>query len=114
MAETENLLTASLRIARGTDPDEPRWQTFEVPFEAGASVLDGLMWIRANRDPSLAFRYSCINANVCKECVMHIDGKARYACTERLRESPMTLAPLPNKRLMRDLACETVPPKERL
>ena len=114
MAERHPAKIATLRVARGGPLEERHWQDFEVPFEPGASILDGLMWIRVNRDSSLAFRYSCINANVCKECVMHIDGKARYACTERLREGLMTIGPLPNKKLVRDLACETVPPKERV
>jgi succinate dehydrogenase/fumarate reductase-like Fe-S protein len=37
-------------------------------------VLDGLLWLRREVDPSLAIRFSCINANVCKECTMLIDG----------------------------------------
>ena len=51
----------------------------------GATVLDALIWMRAHRDPSLAIRYSCINANVCKECLIAIDGEVGYACTTRLR-----------------------------
>ena len=41
-----------------------------MPFERGQSVLDGLRWIRVNKDPTLAIRFSCINANACKECMM--------------------------------------------
>ena len=105
---------AVLRIARG-EPGEPgRFDAFEVPYTPGQSVLDGLMWIREHADASLAFRFACINANVCKECVMRIDGKNRYACTERLKPGETVLEPLPNKRRIRDLACDTVPPKERL
>lgn len=104
----------TLVIERGTT-DQPSYeQSFEVPFEPGASVLDGLNWIRVHADPTLAFRYSCISANVCKECVISIDGKKEYACTARLNEGQMRLGPLPNKRRLRDLACETTPPKERV
>ena len=87
---------------------------FEVPYEPGASVLDGLLWIREHVDPSLAFRYSCINANVCKECVIRVNGETTYACTARLGPGETLLEPLPNKRRLRDLACDTVPRKERL
>lgn len=114
MSDQPNLKVARLRIPRGTDREAMVEEEFEVPFEPGASVLDGLMWIRTHLDASLAFRYSCISANVCKECVMQINGKSGYACTERLEEGLMEIRPLPNKRLLRDLACETVPPKERL
>ena len=51
----------------------------------------------SNRDPTLAFRFSCINANACKECMMEIDGETRYACTARLEPREMTVKPLPNK-----------------
>ena len=114
MTERNLESVALLRIARGTRGEPRRYDRFEVPFDAGASVLDGLMWIREHRDPTLAFRFSCINANVCKECVIRVDGRVVYACTERLREGEMTLEPLPNKVLLRDLVCDTVPPKERL
>jgi succinate dehydrogenase/fumarate reductase-like Fe-S protein len=76
-------------------------------------VLDGLRWIRANRDPSLAIRFSCINANACKECMIALDGETVYACTARLRAGEMTLAPLPNNKLIRDLVTEIAPPSER-
>jgi len=76
-------------------------------------VLDGLRWIRAHRDPSLAIRFSCINANACKECMIEVDHKTKYACTSRLEERVMTLTPLSNKRLARDLVTEIAPPSER-
>ena len=31
-----------------------------MPLEHGQSILDGLRWIRVNKDPSLAIRFSCI------------------------------------------------------
>ena len=94
---------ATLKIWRGDDKKAGLWETHEVPFERGQSVLDGLRWIRANRDPSLAIRFSCINANACKECMIELDSKTVYACTARLEPHEMTLAPLSNKKLVRDL-----------
>jgi len=105
---------AKLRIRRGAGSEAGRWQSYEVPFEPGQSVLDGLRWIRAHRDPSLAIRFSCINANACKECMLELDGNTVYACTARLEPREMTLAPLSNKRLVRDLVTEIAPPAERL
>jgi succinate dehydrogenase/fumarate reductase-like Fe-S protein len=102
-------LVAELLIRRGD-----AWQRFDVAFERGQSVLDGLRRIRAERDPTLAFRFSCINANACKECMIELDGKVVYACTARLEPRQMRLAPLSNKKLLRDLATEIAPPDERL
>jgi succinate dehydrogenase/fumarate reductase-like Fe-S protein len=109
-------MIARLRVRRG-GADEPasRYQEFAVPFEAGATVLDALIWIRTQQDASLAIRYSCVNANVCKECLIAIDGEVGYACTTRLRDdAAMVLDPLPGKPVLRDLVTETRPPRERL
>jgi succinate dehydrogenase/fumarate reductase-like Fe-S protein len=107
--------TARLSVRRGTADDPARYEEFSVPFEDGASVLDALIWIRTHCDPSLAMRYSCINANVCKECTIAVDGKVVYACTTRLiAGQAMRLDPLPGKRQLRDLVTETRPPRERL
>lgn len=105
--------TATLVIQRGTALTPAAEVRFEVPFDAGQSVLDGLRWARANVDPSLAFRFSCISANACKECMMRIDDKVEYACLARLEARDMRLAPLHNKPLVRDLVTEIAPPAER-
>ena len=109
--------TATLKIWRGQSKaqgkDQGRWESHAVPFERGQSVLDGLRWIRVHKDPSLAIRFSCINANACKECMMELDGETVYACTARLEPRAMTVAPLSNKKLVRDLVTEIAPPAER-
>jgi succinate dehydrogenase/fumarate reductase-like Fe-S protein len=106
--------TATLKVWRGSTPGSGRWERYEVPFEPGQSVLDGLRWVRIHRDPSLAIRFSCINANACKECMIELDGETVYACTARLEPREMALAPLSNKTLVRDLVTEIAPPSERL
>ena len=101
---------ARLKVWRGRATEAGRFETYEVPFEPGQSVLDALRWIRAHRDPTLAIRFSCINANACKECMMEIDGDTVYACTARLEPREMTVKPLSNKALVRDLVTEIAPP----
>src|SRR5437763_15582322 len=108
-------MIAHLRVRRGSAEDTPRYDDFAVPFEEGATVLDAVLWIRTHADASLAIRYSCINANVCKECTVAIDGAVEYACTTRLRPGVVaTLDPLPGKPVLRDLVSETRSPRERL
>jgi succinate dehydrogenase/fumarate reductase-like Fe-S protein len=104
---------ATLTIWRGVDVENGRWESHDVEFEPGQSVLDGLRWIRSHRDPTLAIRFSCINANACKECMIELDGKTVYACTARLQPREMKLSPLSNKKLVRDLVTEIAPPAER-
>jgi hypothetical protein len=111
--EDRETAIARLRVWRGLAQQAGQFETYEVPFEQGQSVLDGLRWIRANHDPTLATRFSCINANACKECMMEIDGVTVYACTTRLAPREMIVKPLSNKALLRDLVTEIAPPAER-
>ena len=111
--DKENHFNAELEIFRGASEIDPRFETFNVPFQQGASILDALIWINDNIDETLSFRYSCINANACKECMMLIDGKVEYACLKKLQEKRSTLKPLPNKKLIKDLVTDIVPPKEK-
>lgn len=107
-------MKARLKVWRGAPGEPGRYEYCEVPFEQGQTVLDGLRWIRVHRDATLAMRFSCINANACKECMIRVDGKTVYACTTRLAEREMTLEPLANKIHLRDLVTEIAPPDERL
>ena len=105
---------ARLLIHRGAPGEAPRHDAFEIAFEPGESILDALRRLRVATDPTLAFRYSCLNANACKECMMLLDGRVVYACTARLEARDMRLDPLPNKPLLRDLATVIAAPDERL
>ena len=105
---------ATLSIHRGGPGDAPRRDEFAIVFEPGESILDALRRLRIASDPTLAFRYACLNANACKECMMLLDGKVVYACTARLEPREMRLDPLPNKALLLDLATVIAPPDERL
>ncbi|KAF1045553.1 2Fe-2S iron-sulfur cluster-binding protein [Xylophilus sp.] len=107
--------TIQLRVHRGSAHQPGTVEVYPVPADAAASLLDGLRWVRAHRDGTLAFRYACINANACKECMVRLDGKTVYACTARLEPGrTYEVAPLPNKPLVRDLVTEIAPAKERL
>jgi succinate dehydrogenase / fumarate reductase iron-sulfur subunit len=94
---------ARLRIWRGTSADNGHYEEFDVAFEEGDSVLDGLVRLRYGPAPDLAFQFSCFNANVCKECVIMIDGVIDYACIAKLRSGLTQLDPVPEQRLLRDL-----------
>lgn len=106
--------TAILRIRRGAPGAEIDFAEFEVPYEDGMSVLDALSWIRVHLDSTLAFRYSCINANACKTCMALVNGEVEYACMARLTPGIVTVEPLPKRPLIRDLVTDIVPDEEKL
>jgi succinate dehydrogenase/fumarate reductase-like Fe-S protein len=113
MSEVEHH-TATLRVRRGGANEAARYQDYEVPYEAGMSVLDALRWIRAHLDSTLAIRYSCINANACKTCMALVNGEVEYTCIAKLTPEIITIEPLPKRPLIRDLITDIVPEDEKL
>jgi succinate dehydrogenase/fumarate reductase-like Fe-S protein len=113
MVERKNK-TARLRISRGMPGGERCYDTFELPYEDGMSVLDALRWIRANLDSTLAIRSSCINANACKTCMALINGEVEYTCIAKLTPNLITVEPLPKRPLIRDLVTDSVPEDEKV
>lgn len=98
--------TTTLAVTRGRPGGEPDVQEYTIPFEAGLTLLDALIWIRQNVDPSLGVRFSC-RANACKECSATIDGKPDYLCTRRaVAGATVRIEPLRKPRWIRDLVTE--------
>ena len=106
--------TARLRVRRGSVGEAVRYDTFEVPYEEGMSVLDALRWIRIHVDSTLAIRYSCINANACKTCMALVNGEVEYTCIAKLTPELITVEPLPKRRLIRDLITDIIPEDEKV
>jgi len=114
MAMASTIKLATLHIRRGGPGETARYEDFQVPYEDGMSVLDGLRWIRANEDSSLAIRYSCINANACKTCMALVNGEVEYTCIAKLMPDRTTVEPLPKRPLIRDLVTDVIPDEEKL
>ena len=58
--------------------EKPYLQEFTVPTTKGMTVLDGLHWIKENKDRTLAWRSSC-RMGICGSCGMFINGLPRLA-----------------------------------
>jgi succinate dehydrogenase / fumarate reductase iron-sulfur subunit len=90
---------------------KPYWQRFIVHAEPGMSVLDGLHQIRETQDPTLSFRHSC-RMGVCGSCGMLLNGRPALACSTQVLEitsKELTIAPLPNFDIIKDLVPDLTP-----
>lgn len=86
----------------------PKWMIYEVEVDRSLTVLDALLKIKEERDPSLAVRYSCRQA-ICGSCGMMINGKQRLACFTRVLElnsKTIVVEPLNNYPITRDLVTD--------
>ena len=87
------------------DEEEPRFQTYEVPFRDDWVVLDALNYVRNEVDPTLSFRWSC-RMGVCGSCGMMVNGDPRLTCEAFVNEydsAPIRIEPLANFPVIRDL-----------
>jgi len=90
------------------DPDSgetPRMDTYEVDLErCGPMVLDALIKIKNEIDPTLTFRRSC-REGICGSCAMNIDGVNTLACTIAIEEArgDVKIYPLPHMPVVKDL-----------
>lgn len=90
---------------------EPYLKTYPVPVREGMTVLDGLHYIKDNLDPTLAWRYSC-RMGICGSCGMLLNGRPGLACNTQILDiagSNLSVGPLPNFDIIRDLVPELSP-----
>ncbi len=87
------------------DGQNPSIDTYEVDMDTcGPMVLDGLIKIKNEMDPTLTFRRSC-REGVCGSCAMNIDGTNTLACTKDMGDikGDVKVYPLPHMDVVKDL-----------
>ncbi len=99
--------TKNFKIYR-FDPDSganPRWDTFEIDLDDCAPmVLDALLKIKNEIDPTLTFRRSC-REGICGSCSMNIGGTNTLACIKAIEDfdGDIVISPLPHMEVVKDL-----------
>ncbi len=99
---------------RRYDPErdaKPHFDIFTVPVTRGITVLDALLYIKENLDSTLVFRTSCRMA-ICGSCGMLINKRPHLAChtqIEELKAKTVTVEPLPNLSVIKDLVVDLSP-----
>jgi succinate dehydrogenase / fumarate reductase iron-sulfur subunit len=98
----------SFKIYRWNPDDaaNPRVDTYEIDLDqCGPMVLDALIKIKNEIDPTLTFRRSC-REGICGSCAMNIDGSNTLACTKAIDEcgkKEVPIYPLPHMPVIKDL-----------
>lgn len=85
--------------------DKPRVDRYEIDLDrCGPMVLDALLKIKNEVDPTLTFRRSC-REGICGSCAMNIDGKNTLACTKSISDvkKDVNIFPLPHMPVVKDL-----------
>lgn len=85
--------------------DKPKMQEYEVDLNAcGPMILDALIKIKNEIDPTLTFRRSC-REGICGSCAMNIGGVNTLACISKIDTSAKLtkIYPLPHMYVVKDL-----------
>ncbi|MBB34512.1 MAG: succinate dehydrogenase iron-sulfur subunit [Hirschia sp.] len=86
--------------------ENPSWDTYKVDTSKfGPMVLDALIYIKNEIDPTLSFRRSC-REGVCGSCAMNIGGRNTISCTkghDEFKGDKITISPLPHQPVVKDL-----------
>jgi succinate dehydrogenase / fumarate reductase iron-sulfur subunit/fumarate reductase iron-sulfur subunit len=93
-----------------TRSDSSAPATFEVARFEPMMVLDALLAIQREHEPSLGFRYSC-RVGMCGTCTVRLDGRPVLACQTRLLpdQDGIRLDPLAGLPVVRDLIVDMTP-----
>jgi succinate dehydrogenase (ubiquinone) iron-sulfur subunit len=90
------------------NPSKPQLQDYTIDLkECGPMVLDALIKIKNEMDPTLTFRRSC-REGICGSCAMNINGCNGLACLTKIEsEGPVsTITPLPHMYVIKDLVVD--------
>src|SRR5262249_56186710 len=104
-----------LKVFRWGPGTRERLQKYWVRARQGMTVLDALVEVQRGTDPTLAFRYAC-RVGMCGSCAMVINGRERWACRtllSGLARGAVTVRPLYNFPLIRDLVVDMAPSRAR-
>ncbi len=85
--------------------ENPRMDSFEIDLNnCGPMILDAIIKIKNEIDPTLTFRRSC-REGICGSCSMNINGTNSLACIEPMEniKGDITLYPLPHMSVVKDL-----------
>jgi succinate dehydrogenase/fumarate reductase iron-sulfur protein len=106
-------ITARVRRSTPGDPnDEPHYETFKVPYQKWMRVLDVLIYISEELESDLSYRWYC-GSKMCGTCAMRVNGREILACWAAA-EPEMTIEPLRNLPVIRDLAVDRQPYEKRV
>jgi fumarate reductase iron-sulfur subunit len=100
-----------MQVFRFTPGAPARVQDYDVIASADTTVLDALVAIQREQDPTLAFRYAC-RVGMCGSCAMVVNGRERWACRTPvavLGRGPISVRPLYHFPVLRDLVVDMAP-----
>ena len=91
-----------------------KYDSFEIPYSKGMTVLDVIAYIYKNLDPTLAFRYEC-RQGICGTCGVMLNKRPVLSCSTQIDPTIkiQMIEPLANFPVEKDLIVNLEPVLKR-
>lgn len=112
-----NLLKkVNLRIFR-FNPEvdsKPYYKNYRISIPPGTTLLNALIKVKDERDPTISFRHSC-RSSICGSCAMRVNGRPMLACETQVHDiietkgesgHSLLVEPLKNFPVIKDLVVD--------
>lgn len=100
---------ATLQVSVWRGGSEGRFVEYVVPRRPSQTVLDVVTWVQRHLDRTLSYRFAC-RVGMCGSCAMTVNGRPRWTCRTHVdkatRAGRLTVAPLRNFPVIKDLVCD--------
>jgi fumarate reductase iron-sulfur subunit len=104
--------TGTLDVSLWRGGADGRYESYRVPQRESQTVLDVVTWVQRHLDPTLAYRFAC-RVGMCGSCAMTVNGRPRWTCRTHVaavaRDGRLTVGPLENLPVIKDLATDMAP-----
>ena len=106
---TKNNLVLNIYRWNRDNRKNPSINTYHLnKSKMGPMLLDAIMYIKNNVDPTLTFRRSC-REGICGSCSMNINGTNTLACLTPIDQKEFNIYPLPHMSVIKDLVVDLEP-----
>ena len=106
---TKNNLVLNIYRWNRDNGKNPSINTYHLnKSKMGPMLLDAIMYIKNNVDPTLTFRRSC-REGICGSCSMNINGTNTLACLTPIDQKEFNIYTLPHMSVIKDLVVDLEP-----
>ncbi|MCP4072801.1 MAG: succinate dehydrogenase/fumarate reductase iron-sulfur subunit [Hyphomicrobiales bacterium] len=89
------------------------FHSYKVPQLENQTILDVVSYVQRHIEPKLTYRFAC-RVGMCGSCAMMVNGRPMWTCRTHvdramrgiMRGNPLTIEPLRNLPVIKDLACD--------
>ncbi len=101
----EKVKKVTFRVYRSNGKGKGNYSEYTIDVERGMTVLDSIIWIKENVDPTISYRASC-RMGICGSCAAIINNKPNLMCHTQvfdLNTDTVTVRPMHNYPVVKDL-----------